>query len=167
MKKILFVLLILIVSFAGCEDEEFENYHSEFYAARLAHYGRWEKDNYFTGDEIAFQIFSSREFTGNVSKVEPLIASSIVLTIDRDIFLNQDTLKAQENIYKKVVDHNPQMVSLQSYEEGQFTRYSILKFNPANTSRLILNEGYYTFYIHAKTINNHILQDSAVVYYRK
>ncbi|HYF03773.1 MAG TPA: hypothetical protein VEC36_10385, partial [Patescibacteria group bacterium] len=104
---------------------------------------------------------------GSDRKVEPVAESSVVLTTDNDVFLNNDTIKAGENIYQRVANYDKRMILFKSFEEGQFERFTILKFNKIDTSRLILNEGYYTFYISAETENKHTLKDSALVYYSK
>lgn len=163
MKNMLFVLSIIFL-FLACDNNEYTPtlfyYDFESVENDTIDY----KTDFYEDMCISFIVKSYMVFDYNDlynSDFEEIIDSTKVLTCNRDIYLTNDTIRKNTNLFSE--DYEILIKSEITLLESLQKRCYLIRINPQKWNLSQSNTGYYKFYFNAKTISNWIIRDSTVI----
>ena len=163
-KYILFVYFSIVVF--GCSEPDYKYYHSQLYPVNVVikDWGEnWERTAFFKNTPISIYLDSRIDVedypTIYQGRFEPIMTNTAVLSFDKDIVLDNITLKAETNLletqYAKIELHTKSKINGRGYG---FECYLLSIKTDSYTAK-----GYYTVYLKAKTEHNYNINDSTVI----
>lgn len=165
-KELILIFFVFLSLLCACTKKKFKSYESNFYPISLNKFNSWDETRYIKSDTISFRLFSYRDLT-DYHEFEMLDLSGIELYSDKNIYVNDDTIKKGENIFYKLFSYDPAMITLtqQMRNKKESQLYYHLLFHKTNIANLKLKNDYYTFYIKSHTVTGFEINDSTIVEY--
>ncbi len=163
MKPITLIFLFCCLFACSKDEEEPKYFNSKFYAVHKTTYS-WEEGYFFTNQPITAKLESRIDFEdkSKQGRFEPLIENTVQVYLDRDLFVNNDTILSGSNLLSSdVAEIELQKVSLNN---EMIPDSYIIWINRQNQFNYSLNKGYYTVYVNAMTKNQNQIQDSTTVF---
>jgi hypothetical protein len=124
----------------------------------------YHKTDFYEDMCISFVVKSYMVFDYNDlynSDFVEIVDSSKVLTCNRDIYITDDTIRKNTNLFNGTYESliRTEITKLKSIQNDCY----LIRINPLRLNLSQSNTGYYKFYFNAKTINNRIIRDSTVI----
>jgi hypothetical protein len=163
MRPITLILLFCCLFACSKEEEEPKYFNSKFYAVHQTTYS-WEQGYFFTNQPITAKLESRIDFEdrSRQGRFEPLMENTAQVYLDRDLFVDNDTILSGSNLLLSgVAEIELQKVPLNN--EVIPDSY-IIWINRQNQFSYNLNNEYYTVYLNAMTQNQNQIQDSIIVF---
>jgi hypothetical protein len=160
--------LLVLISFmllSSCgKDETFKYYSFDIYPIKdINNSGTWIETDFLSNEKLSFQINSLR-ILEEYHDFEALDIPICRFYSDKDLIINSDTVRAGENLLKKI---NDDMISFKQHigEYGKEYSWYYLIIKSTAHSKLNISNGYYQFNFEGKTVNGYEINDSLIVKY--
>lgn len=162
MYRILLFLIIVFINFR-CQKDTSDEYKFKFTSIIIG--SSYIESQFIKGDSISFLLESYIQ--SKYDEFEPVDLSTLNFSCDKIIIFNNDTIFSRENIYNKLnqIDKNAFYFERQNYFNGQPDIFYYLIIRNTSNCKFKLTDGFYKFYISAKTINNNFINDSIIIKY--
>ncbi len=161
--SIYFIFLTFII--VSCKEKEtFKYYKFNFLSIKETNNSEtWIETDFLSDGLLAFQLISLR-ILEEYSDYEPIETTTCNLYIDKNFVVNNDTIKAGENLLNKL---DNEMISFSRHigKYGKKYDWYYLTIKSTNSKQINLQNDYYQFYIEGRTSKGYEFNDSILVKY--
>ena len=160
-----FSFIVLTFMMLSCKEKEtFKYYSFDFYPIEEVNNSEtWIETDFLSGEKLAFQLNSLR-ILEEYHDFEPIEISTCNLFMDKSFIVNNDTIKAGENLLNEL---DNEMISFSQHigEYGKEYNWYYLTIKSTDSKKINLPSNYYQFCIRGRTVGGYEFNDSILVKY--